>query len=231
MYLKKCIVTAVAVLLLVSTCTTSCGSAQQNGKGSLGEWFDKAGFVENMDEDAYLGLLDDITFDEKKITEIAPYVGFGSYGNGGFSASCSDFKYGYEYAQGSPSVIVYYLSYSVEIRGFELPYQIKPGDGLEGVTQAFGYTDLDYSSFAEQSKNTGMLLLKSDGAERIVLRDRSVNDAQTTYLYPIELIYTEEYTLSHSGVQSAVKRSLCLAFSNGPSPTLRQVTVTVSEEY
>ncbi len=231
MKLDRAIIAAISVLILMSL--PSCDNKGiQKGNTMLYSWFDDLGFVEGLDQNGYFELLESCSIEGKTLTEVAPYTGFNGQSISGFSGSCMSFSYGQEFSSGRNSVIVSYLAFSEDIDGASLPYGLKLGCNLTTVLSAFGYEDMTQEVIEENVKDSGVWALKEEIGEHLVLRDMTVNESETGYLYPWELIYTEEYSAVRSdGRSSTVKRSLKLYFSQGSSPVLKQASITLSEEY
>ncbi len=233
MHFKRLLVFMIAGIL----CLMNCGActeqlAPNKGESTLCEWFDEIGFKEELTQEVYFSLLNHFSINGKELSQIAPCAKF-DYGTmSGCSASCSSFSYGQEYVAGDPSQIVSYLTYIENLDGLKLPFELTIGSSLSSVVTAFAGEDTAVQSFIKQGASDTMVLSSSSG-EELLFRNLSVNEEQTSFLYPLQLIYTEHYTVKRTdGALSTVTRTLELSFSHqANSSMLSQVRIFVSEEY
>ena len=231
--LKQMLVFMLAgVLCLVNFGACTENQAPNKGDTTLCAWFDENGFKEELTQKDYLSLLESFSINGKSLSRIAPCAKFDYGSTSGCSASCSSFSYGQEYVAGDPSQIVSYLTYVENLDGLNLPFELAVGSSLSSAVAAFEGEYAAVQSFIRQGAKDTMILSSSSG-EELLLRNLSVNEEQTAFLYPLQLIYTERYTVMRSdGVSATVTRTLELAFSHqANSSTLSQVRVIVSEKY
>ena len=231
--LKRMLIWVLAGILCfmnLSACTKN--QAPNKGDTTLCAWFDENGLKEELTQKDYLSLLEHFSIKGKSLSKIAPCAKFDYGSTSGCSASCSSFSYGQEYVAGDPSQIVCYLTYVENLDGLNLPFDLAIGSSLFSAVTAFNGEYAAVQSFIRQGAKDTMILSSSLG-EELLFRNLSVNEEQTAFLYPLQLIYTEQYTVTRSdGVSSTVTRTLEMSFSHQSNgSTLSQVRIIVSEEY
>jgi hypothetical protein len=187
-------------------------------------WLDTNGFEDAMSEREFLDLLDKITYKGKKVSDMLGLIsyeaddGHGLRGNNEVVKVVSDFL---EDPETHTKTIYNQISFSAEIEGFTLPFEIEVGDDLVKTLKSLAESAPSLSELLKGNRTDGVTLWAMDSSKLTF----SVND-NGDYI----VNFTEDKNIEKDGQTCNLVRTIVLKFDSSKS-VLKDVTVTAKENY